>query len=67
MYKQKKISFVQLNFHSLPLHTGYFTSDNEPDEIENATHNTFPKKLDTYFNFNIQPPRSTTDYLVQLI
>jgi hypothetical protein len=22
----------------------YFTSDSEPDEIENATHNTFPKK-----------------------
>jgi hypothetical protein len=21
----------------------YFTSDNEPDGIENATHNTFPK------------------------
>jgi hypothetical protein len=26
------------------LHTGYFTSDNnQPDEIENATHNTFAK------------------------
>jgi hypothetical protein len=24
-------------------YTGYFTSDNEPDEIENATHNTFAK------------------------
>jgi hypothetical protein len=23
--------------------TGYFTSDNEPGGIENATHNTFPK------------------------
>jgi uncharacterized membrane protein len=23
------------------MHTGYFTSDNEPDRIENATHNTF--------------------------
>jgi hypothetical protein len=23
--------------------TGYFTSDNEPDGIENATHNTFAK------------------------
>jgi hypothetical protein len=21
----------------------YFKSDNEPDDIENATHNTFPK------------------------
>jgi hypothetical protein len=25
-------------------YTGYFTSDNEPDGIENATHNTFLKK-----------------------
>jgi hypothetical protein len=24
-------------------YTGYFTSDNEPGEIGNATHNTFPK------------------------
>jgi hypothetical protein len=24
-------------------YTGYFTCDNEPDGIENATHNTFPK------------------------
>jgi hypothetical protein len=24
-------------------YTGYFTSDNEPGGIENATHNTFPK------------------------
>jgi hypothetical protein len=24
-------------------YTRYFTSDNEPGEIENATHNTFPK------------------------
>jgi hypothetical protein len=23
----------------------YFTSDNEPDGIENATHNTFPKLI----------------------
>jgi hypothetical protein len=23
--------------------TGYFTSDNEPDGIENATHSTFAK------------------------
>jgi hypothetical protein len=23
--------------------TGYFTSDNEPDGIENAAHNTFAK------------------------
>jgi hypothetical protein len=25
------------------MYTGYFTSDNEPEGIENATHNTFPK------------------------
>jgi hypothetical protein len=25
------------------MYTGYFTSDNEPGGIENATHNTFPK------------------------
>jgi hypothetical protein len=24
-------------------YTGYFTNDNEPGGIENATHNTFPK------------------------
>jgi hypothetical protein len=24
-------------------YTEYFTSDNEPDGTENATHNTFPK------------------------
>jgi hypothetical protein len=27
-------------------YTGYFTSDNEPDGIKNATHNTFSKKPD---------------------
>jgi hypothetical protein len=32
-------------------YTGSFTSDNEPDGIENATHNTFSKKAG-YFNFN---------------
>jgi hypothetical protein len=26
-------------------YTGKFTSDNEPDGIENATHNTFLKKV----------------------
>jgi hypothetical protein len=27
------------------INTGYFTSDNVPDDIKNATHNTFfPKK-----------------------
>jgi hypothetical protein len=26
-----------------PVGTEYFTSDNEPGGIENATHNTFPK------------------------
>jgi hypothetical protein len=30
---------------------GYFTSDNEPDGIENATHNTFAK-LTWIFFFN---------------
>jgi hypothetical protein len=29
--------------------TGYFTSDNEPDGIENATHSTFPKKAGYIF------------------
>jgi hypothetical protein len=35
--------------------TGYFTSDNEPDGIENAVHNTgtFPKKAE-YFNQHIE-------------
>jgi hypothetical protein len=28
------------------INTGYFTSDNEPDGITNATHNTFSKKTD---------------------
>jgi hypothetical protein len=28
--------------------TGYFTSDNEPDGIENATHNTFAKLTWTF-------------------
>jgi hypothetical protein len=27
----------------LKRYTGYFTSDNEPDGIENATHNTIAK------------------------
>jgi hypothetical protein len=27
----------------IPRYTEYFTSDNEPNEIENATHNTFAK------------------------
>jgi hypothetical protein len=31
-------------------YTGSFTSDNEPDGIENATHNTFSKKAGYYFN-----------------
>jgi hypothetical protein len=26
-------------------HRGYFTSDNEPDGIDNATHNTFAKQI----------------------
>jgi hypothetical protein len=39
----------KININSYPsltnyrYNTGYFTSDNEPGGIENATHNTFPK------------------------
>jgi hypothetical protein len=33
-----------LNTHKMSLFTGYFTSDNKPDGIENAIHNTFPMK-----------------------
>jgi hypothetical protein len=29
---------------NLKKYTGYFTSDNEPDGIENATHNTLERK-----------------------
>jgi hypothetical protein len=28
----------------VPSYTGYFTSDNEPGGIENATHNTLERK-----------------------
>jgi hypothetical protein len=35
------------------LHTGYFTSDNEPDGIENATHNTFANQT---WNFPLPYP-----------
>jgi hypothetical protein len=31
------------NYFKQTLYTGYFTSDNDPDRIENATHNTFAK------------------------
>jgi hypothetical protein len=36
-----KISFTFIRFLYILYYTGYFTSDNEPDRIENATHNTF--------------------------
>jgi hypothetical protein len=36
--------------------TGYFTSDNEPDGIENATHSTFAKLtwMFVFFSKNIK-------------
>jgi hypothetical protein len=43
----KKISKIQHQrffvSHPVYTYTGYFTSDNEPDGIKNATHNTFGK------------------------
>jgi hypothetical protein len=47
------VLWLVLPFHLQSLiYTGYFTSDNEPDGIENATHNTFAKlstvKMNTY-------------------
>jgi hypothetical protein len=40
--KQFKTIFVK-NLEKPYTYTGYFTTDNEPDKIENATHNTFVK------------------------
>jgi hypothetical protein len=37
--------FLQ-GYHKQIQYTGYFTSDNEPDGIKNATHNTFSKEPD---------------------
>jgi hypothetical protein len=36
---------ITIRFYDSRRHTctGYFTSNNEPDGIENATHNTFAK------------------------
>jgi hypothetical protein len=34
----------EYNFLIIQFNTGYFTSDNELDGIENATHNTFAKQ-----------------------
>jgi hypothetical protein len=35
-------------------YTGYFTSDNDPDGIENATHNTFANQSWTWvYNANV--------------
>jgi amino acid transporter len=31
------------NYFKQTLYTGYFTNDNDPEGIENATHNTFAK------------------------
>jgi hypothetical protein len=36
MFRVKKISRYVLGF----INTGYFTSDNVPDGLKNATHNT---------------------------
>jgi hypothetical protein len=44
LFKQnfKHTQICSLRRHHIQ-YTGYFTSDNEVDGIENATHNTFPK------------------------
>jgi hypothetical protein len=46
-YLTKNVIFTYAKEFQLHIHiftyTGYFTSDNEPDGIENATHNTFAK------------------------
>jgi hypothetical protein len=36
--------FIRVKF-IIKIYTGYFPSDNEPDGIENVTHNTFPKLI----------------------
>jgi hypothetical protein len=43
---------VQSKKNTQKIYTGYFMSDNEPDGIENATHNTFAK-LCSFVNFDI--------------
>jgi hypothetical protein len=35
---------INIELDNIAKITGYFTSNNESDGIENATHNTFPKK-----------------------
>jgi hypothetical protein len=40
---------LQVNF-STTVYTGYFTSNNEPGGIENATHSTFPKLTWLFLN-----------------
>jgi hypothetical protein len=40
---ERNASHQQNKGHHIIVCTGFFTSDNEPDEIENATHNTFAK------------------------
>jgi hypothetical protein len=52
LYKNvpKKLVFFKTKYLYLLHYTGYscFTSDNEPDGIENATHNTFTKLTWTF-------------------
>jgi hypothetical protein len=46
---ERKVQYIRSNIFDF-INTGYFTSDNVPDGIKNATHNTslnFRKKLAT--------------------
>jgi hypothetical protein len=38
--EELKLQYIMSNILGF-INTGYFTSDNVPDEIKNATHNTF--------------------------
>jgi hypothetical protein len=44
--KKKLHLILEMKPKNVDLYAGYFTSDNEPDGTENATHNTLPKKPD---------------------
>jgi hypothetical protein len=46
-------SFQSLYIFQFVFYAGYFTSDNEPGGIENATHNTFAK-LTWIFVFDLK-------------
>jgi hypothetical protein len=48
IWQLTKINLVKaaVSAYVFNYYTGYFTSDNEPNGNENATQNTFPKKLD---------------------